>query len=861
MKGLFTLALGLILSLSVSAQMIKGTVIDSDYGDPLIGASVVIKGSTVGTITDIDGNFSLNKPADAGNILEISYLGYDTYEIAIGNDSSSDLGKITLNSSGVGLEDVVISGVMDIVRDRKTPVAVSTISLREIQAKGVGNVEFPEVMKNTPSVYVSNQTGFGDSQMFLRGFSQTNTAFLLNGQPINGMEDGRMYWSNWSGMSDVASAVQIQRGLGSSKLAISSVGGTINIVTKTTDESPSGFARLMYGNDNYMKGTLAYNTGLKGKWSFNFLLDHWQADNKWADGTRGQGQNYFMSVGFKPNEKHNFNFLITGAPQWHGNRWSQSLDQLEENPKFNQHWGENEGEWDTERRNFYHKPVINLNWDFEINEKSKLASVLYASFGRGGGTGPFGSSSNRVRTEAGQVAFDSIRINNIADDDGIGSFGGNYALRASMNNHQWYGNVTSYEIDLNENLNWSVGADFRLYTGDHFRQFADLLGLDGWSDNFRHATRPDDAVQSEVFDANPWSALFSFASEDQRIAYDYSEQINYQGAFSQLEYAQENFTTFVQGSVSNQSYQRTGRWSDIGTSEKVSKIGYNLKGGVSYTADENSVIFANAGIYSRQPFLDNIFENVRYSNELVTAGGGNTVDNEDIIGLEVGYRFENDYIRFNANAYKTDWGNRTRVAVFTNDNGTPANEDDDFTQRNVERGIKQSHKGIELDIQYKIEKLSVKAYSSIGDWTFAGIDRIQGFNDDTGEEVLNESGLDNTGVHIPNAPQTSIGFGLDYRWDNGLSLFADYNIFERLYINNINFDDSNLILTEDIGTLDPFALLDMGVSYNLTVGDRLMSIRANIYNVLNTDYINQTDPFGYLNGNGRTWNTSLKYNF
>ena len=856
MKTLFTLALGLFMTLSVSAQMIKGTVTDGDYGDPLIGASVLIQGSTVGTITDIDGNFSLDKPAGAGNMLEISYLGYETMVYDLSN--GMDLGTITLKE-GMGLEEVVISGVMDIVQDRRTPVAVSTISLREIQAKGVGNVEFPEIMKNTPSVYVSNQTGFGDSQMFLRGFSQTNTAFLLNGQPINGMEDGRMYWSNWSGMSDVASAVQIQRGLGSSKLAISSVGGTINIVTKTTDDTAGGFARLMYGNDNYLKGTLAYNTGLKGKWAFSFLLDHWQAEDKWAEGTRGQGQNYFMSVGFKPNDKHSFNFLVTGAPQWHGNRWSQSLEQLEENPKFNQHWGENQGEWESERRNFYHKPVINLNWDFDINETSQLSSVAYASFGRGGGTGPFGSSSNRVRTEPGQIDFDAIRANNLADDNGIGSFSGNYAIRSSMNNHKWFGNVTTYEKNINENLNWSVGADFRLYTGDHFRQFADLLGLEGWNDTFNHATRTSEDIQSESFSTSPWGALFNFADEKDRIGYDYSEQINYQGGFTQLEYANDAFTTFVQGSLSNQSYQRTGRWADIGTSEKISKTGYNIKGGASYSINEANIVFGNAGVYSRQPFLDNVFENVRYSNEVVTTGAGETVDNEDIVGFELGYKFENRDFKLNANAYTTSWGNRTRVNTFTNDNGTDT-EDDDFTQRNVERGIKQVHSGVELDLQYKVNDFKIKGYASVGDWTFDGIESVQGFNDDTGEEILNETGLDNKGVHIPNAPQTSFGLGLDYSSDLGFTVFADYNFFDKLYINNINFND-NQILTEDIGTLDSYGVLDMGVSYNLTVGEKLMVIRASVNNVLDEDYLNQTDPFGYLNGNGRTWNTSLKYNF
>ena len=57
-------------------------------------------------------------------------------------------------------------GVIDLEQNRKTPIAVSTIKKAEIQAKAVGNVEFPEVMKNTPSVYVSDQAGgFGESQI------------------------------------------------------------------------------------------------------------------------------------------------------------------------------------------------------------------------------------------------------------------------------------------------------------------------------------------------------------------------------------------------------------------------------------------------------------------------------------------------------------------------------------------------------------------------------------------------------------------------------------------------------------------------------------------------------------------------
>jgi hypothetical protein len=89
--------------------------------------------------------------------------------------------------------------------------------------------------------------------------------------------------------------MQIQRGLGSSKLAISSVGGTVNIVMKAAEKQQGGSVRFLSGNDSYFKTTAEYNTGVNDKgWAFSFLVDHWQAHRSWARGTFGQGQNYFF---------------------------------------------------------------------------------------------------------------------------------------------------------------------------------------------------------------------------------------------------------------------------------------------------------------------------------------------------------------------------------------------------------------------------------------------------------------------------------------------------------------------------------------------------------------------------------------
>jgi hypothetical protein len=301
MKKLLILVVGFLFSIaSAFAQsVITGTVMDAELNAPLSGANVIESGTSNGTMTDFDGKFSIETTANSGSLV-VSYIGYQSMTVSF--DGSTDLGTLTLVADNSLGEIVIIgSGVIDLADDRKTPVAVSTIRSAEIQARAIGNVEFGEALKNTPSVYVSNQAGgFGDSQVFTRGFSQSNTAFLLNGQPINGMEDGKMYWSNWSGMSDVANAVQVQRGLGSSKLAISSVGGTVNIVSKTTNRTKGGFVRFLTGNDSYFKTTASYDSGLdENGWAFSILMDHWQGHRKYAVGTAGQGQNYFFSVGYK----------------------------------------------------------------------------------------------------------------------------------------------------------------------------------------------------------------------------------------------------------------------------------------------------------------------------------------------------------------------------------------------------------------------------------------------------------------------------------------------------------------------------------------------------------------------------------
>ena len=80
MKRVQTIFLSLLIGVSAFAEIqVKGKVIDADSSEPMIGVSVLVKGSTIGTVTDFDGNFVLTTPDKA--TLQLSYIGYKTIEI------------------------------------------------------------------------------------------------------------------------------------------------------------------------------------------------------------------------------------------------------------------------------------------------------------------------------------------------------------------------------------------------------------------------------------------------------------------------------------------------------------------------------------------------------------------------------------------------------------------------------------------------------------------------------------------------------------------------------------------------------------------------------------------------------------
>ena len=165
-------AAGDVQNVQQATKKITGTVVDAQ--GPVIGASVMEKGTTNGTVTDFDGNFTLN--VNPGATIVISYIGYETQEIKVGNQSNIN---ITLNEDDAVLEEVVVVGYGV---QKKKLVTGATVQVKGEDIAKLNTTSALEAMQSsTPGVQItqsSSQPGKG-YKVYIRGIGTTGDSSPL----------------------------------------------------------------------------------------------------------------------------------------------------------------------------------------------------------------------------------------------------------------------------------------------------------------------------------------------------------------------------------------------------------------------------------------------------------------------------------------------------------------------------------------------------------------------------------------------------------------------------------------------------------------------------------------------------------
>ncbi|MCM1152515.1 MAG: carboxypeptidase-like regulatory domain-containing protein [Muribaculum sp.] len=877
-----------------------GQVIDEN-GEPLIGATVSVPGTHLGVAADIDGRFSLKVP-DRTKELRIDYVGYNPLTLAAGKN----VGVVTLKPNSTMLQDVVVT--QSIARTRETPIAMSEITAGEIEAK-LGNKEFPEVLKTTPGVWATPEGGgYGDAKINMRGFKAPNVAVLINGIPMNDMEWGGIYWSNFAGLSAVTSSMQTQRGLGAAIISSPSIGGTINITTKGLDSKKGGSIWYGMGNDGLNDIGFSLSTGLmKNGWAITVL-----GSRKWGDGyiqgTEFEAWNYFVNISKKIGSNHQLSLTAFGAPQWHNQRntyystldimgWQEAKNYMdgESMYRYNANYGfDNEGQRRTSYRNQYHKPVISLNHIWQINEKSSLSSALYVSLASGGGYSGQGRTSdwrNKWRgSYNGQLLWDfrnpdgTFNYGGIQDVNAASLTGSQMAMAQSINNHQWYGLVSTYKNEVLPNrLTLTGGIDIRYYVGDHRTELIDLYGGKYFMDD---SDRTNVKPENNAAAANPWWKYQKLGVGD--VVYrNYIGNTHQEGIYGQAEYKLLDgaITTLLAGSLNVTGYRKIDKFyydKEHGTTPWKSYLGGTIKGGANWNIDRHNNIFINGGYISKAPFFSRgVFLSPETSNAINPKS-----KNEKIGSIEIGYGFHSPKFSLELNGYFTKW--MDRCDRDTQKRGEMSNGD--YYTLNLEN-VSAQHMGVELNFTYEpVRWMEINGMVSMGNWEWCNNPKGYYYNEQ-GQPLADLKGtlassvgaadhawgiIEQKGHKVLGSAQTTGALGIEFKPFKGFRIGADWTFSARNYA-DYYLDASALSVNSTLTLAEPWEIpwgneFDLNCSYKFKLGGLDATIYGNVYNLFNYYYVKDAQTPYSVNGTwsnatyaiysfGRTFSLRLKVNF
>ncbi|WP_300439664.1 TonB-dependent receptor [Christiangramia sp.] len=442
----------LVLSIQAYAQefRLSGTV--TENGTPLNEASVYVKSSGEGTLTDENGNYSLNLEKGEYTIVFI-FGNQKSKKVVLDSDKVLN---IDLSGAKESLDEVFLSAVRV---TEKSPITYSNLSNEEIEDRNLGQ-DIPVLMSYMPNVVTTSDAGagVGYTGIRVRGSDATRVNVTINGIPYNDAESQGTFWVNLGDFASSVENLQLQRGVGTSTNGAGAFGASLNILTDSYKEEAQGEIANSIGSYNTFKHTVKFSTGLiNDHWSFAGRGSKIRSDG-YIDRASSDLKSYFLQ-GTYVDENTLVKALTFGGSERTYQAWyGIDKETLENDRRFNPagiYTDENGNTrfYDDQTDN-YKQDHYQLLWNQDYNANWSSNIALHYTYGRG-----FYEEFNEDAdlAEFGLPSF-MAEGEEITTSDIVGT--------KWLDNH-FYGTVFSLNY---QNTNWDVtlGGGWNKYDGDHF---------------------------------------------------------------------------------------------------------------------------------------------------------------------------------------------------------------------------------------------------------------------------------------------------------------------------------------------------------------------------------------------------------
>ncbi len=662
---------------------------------------------------------------------------------------------------------------------------------------------------------------FSAARYRVRGYDSENFNVSMNGVTLNNPENGRAIWAFWGGLNDITRYQESQAGISASSYNFSAIGGFSNIEARATSLRKGSRISYALGNISYTHRVMAtYATGMMSNgFAVAASVSKRWSDEGYVDGTFYNGGSYFLSLEKKINNKHSLGLVAYGAPTIQGKSSisTQETYDLTGNNHYNSYWGYQNGEKRNSRIRNNHEPEIILSHYFDLNDKTKITSSLYYTFGKEGNTrlnwysaadprpdyyknlpsyydNPSDVSTFELLTSLWQAndpsttqldfdqmyfantknLFTQTNVDGIAGNDVTGNRA-KYVIEEERKDISHYGFNTVVSHKKNDHLMLTGGLTISKYKSNNYKLMNDLLGADFWVDVDQFAERDfadESAAQSDLNHPN------HIIKQGDRFGYDYDININTYSGFGQIEVTSAKFDGYAGLTISNTSFWRTGNMKNglfpensLGDSEKQSFTNAGIKAGAVYKITGRHLIAVNTAYLTRAPQSRTAFISPKTRNQII-----DDLKSETIMSGDLNYLVRYPKLKIRLTGFYTSVKDKTwaRSLYFDNIN-TYGNY--------IMTGIDQLFVGTELGVEVKITStIDATGAFTTGDYIFNSRPLATISRDNSAELLIKDRLVYYENYKIGGMPQTAASLGLKYNAPKFWFVGTNFNYFTDIYI-------------------------------------------------------------------------------
>ena len=724
---------------------------------------------------------------------------------------------------------------------------------------------------------------FSSSFFKVRGLDSDNAIVHINGVKMNKLYNGRPQWSNWGGLNDVLRNQELSNGSIPLKYNFGGILGSNNINIRASEYGEGGRITYSSSNRSYSNRLMAtYNSGMLEKgWAYSLSIGRRWGNEGYQDASFYDSNSAFLSVQKIFNNKHSLNFAAIYAPNRRGKVSPNTQEVYDlKGIKYNEYWGYHDGEKRNSRVKRVVEPILLLNHDWSIDDKSNIETSIGYQFGEmgnsrldyAGGANPspayyqdlpsyFLADADGPDYEGAYIAQENF-INN-------GQINWNRIYDANLTNNQANLNAayvlyedrvddtqltinSAYNREINENIKVTASANYRNLVSDNFAEISDMLGGYSYSniDSF-------DYLDYNLLSPN------SIVSEGDKFKYHYKMNAEEMSLFSMINFSFNKLEFYVAGDITNTTYQRDGIFENeanagnsAGKGDEISFDGYGIKAGITYKFSGKHILDFNSAYLQKAPSIRNTFTNSRVNHNVVGSDingliNDSPITEEKIMSFDANYIFRTPIFTGRLTGFYSEVKDANEISFYYADGLVGFEDDSEFIQE-ILQGIDKKYLGVEFGVEAQIiPTVKLKGAASIGQYTYDNNPYLY-LGADNNTVAVGPSNLEN--YKIAGGPQKAYSVGFEYRDPDYWFIGITSNFFTNTYVDvspltrtqnfylaqdGLPFNDYDISIARQLlkqEKFDDYMVVNMIGGKSWKIDDYYVGFFASINNILDQKY-------------------------